>query len=106
MKKTEHLTEEEHENNKQCHLKEKAEELRQKMSETEEHVSKNLNEFIGSAAENLDKAAEKMHDTAEFFRKRNMDTIKKDFTHVVKKNPGQSLAMALLTGFLLGKIIR
>jgi ElaB/YqjD/DUF883 family membrane-anchored ribosome-binding protein len=71
----------------------------------EEQVTENLNNLMSSTAENLDKAAEKMHETAEFFRERNINTIKEDFSGVIKKNPAKTLGGALLIGFLIGKII-
>ena len=71
----------------------------------EEQVTENLNTIMNSTAENLDKAADKMHETAEFFRERNINTIKKDFSHVVKKNPAKTIGGALLIGFLIGKIL-
>jgi len=90
---------------KHFNLKQKAEELRKKTLEMEEQVSENLNNLMSSTAENLDKAAEKMHETAEFFRERKIDTIKEDFSHVVKKNPAKALGGALIVGFLIGKIL-
>jgi len=90
---------------KQFNLKQKAEDLRKKTQEMEEQVAENLNNIMSSTAENLDKAAEKMHETAEFFRERNMDTIKKDISHVVKKNPAKAFGGALLIGFIIGKIL-
>lgn len=90
---------------KHLNLKQKAEELRIKAQEMESQVTENLNILMNSTAKNLDKAADKMHETAEFFREKNMDTIKEDFSHVVKKNPLKALGGALLMGFLIGKII-
>jgi len=90
---------------KHINLKHKAEELRKKTLEMEEQVAENLNNLMSSTAENLDKAAEKMHETAEFFRERNVDAMKEDLSHAVKKNPAKALGGALLIGFLIGKIL-
>jgi len=46
-----------------------------------------------------------MHETAEFFRERNVDAMKEDLSHAVKKNPAKALGGALLIGFLIGKIL-
>lgn len=102
---SEHMTEEERNGGKQINLKEKAEEFRQRAQEMEEQISENLDNLMNTTAESLDKAANKMHETAEFFREKNMNTIKEDFSHAVKKNPAVTLGGALLVGFLIGKII-
>lgn len=104
MTEMEHLTEES-KNNKHHDLKEKAEKFKQKTLEMEEQVTQNLNNFISVTAENLDRAADKMHETAEFFRQRNMTTLKEDFSHTVQKKPMHALGGAMLLGFLIGKII-
>ena len=101
----EHMTEEELNGGKQQGLKEKGEDFRQKAIEMQEQLSENLDNLMSSTAENLDKAAEKMHETAEFFRERNADTLKEDLSHAVKKNPAKALGGAMLVGFLIGKII-
>ena len=102
---TEPMLEEELNGGKQINLKNKAEELRKKAQEMEEQVTENLNNLMSSTAENLDKAAEKMHETAAFFRERNMESVKEDFSHVIKKNPLQTIGGALFVGFLIGKTI-
>ncbi len=90
---------------KPFNLKEKADELMKKTFDMQEQMTENLNNMMNTTAENLDKAAEKMHETAEFFREKNMDSVKEDFSEVVKKNPAKALGGALLVGFLIGKII-
>lgn len=102
---SEHMTAEELNGGKHQNLKEKGEELRQKAMEMQEQLSENLDNLMSSTAENLDKAADKMHETAEFFRERNTDTLKEDLSKVVKKNPAKALGGAMLIGFLIGKIL-
>ncbi|MEI8388770.1 MAG: hypothetical protein WCG23_02680 [bacterium] len=102
---SEHITAEELNGGKQHNLKEKGEELKQKALEIQKQLSENLDSLMSSTAKNLDKAAEKIHETAEFFRERDSDTLKKDFSHVVKKHPEKALGGALLIGFLIGKIL-
>lgn len=102
---SEHITAEERNGKKQHDLREKAEEFKLRAQEMEEQLTENLNNIMNSTAENLDKAAEKMHDTAEFFRSKNMNTIKTDLSHYVRKNPIQFFGGALIAGFLVGKIL-
>lgn len=102
---SEHILEEELNGGKHVDFKQKAEDLRKKTQEMEEQVEENLNNIMSSTAENLEKVAEKMHETAKFFKDRNVDTLKDDFSHIVKKNPVKALGGALLIGFLAGKII-
>lgn len=102
---SEQMTAEELNGGRQFNLKQKSEELRKKALEMQEQVTENLNNLMESTAENLDKAAEKMHETAEFFREKNMDTMKDDLSKVVKKNPTKAIGGALLIGFLIGKIL-
>ena len=102
---TEHMTEEERNGGKHINLKEKAEEFRQKARETEEQLTENLDNMMNSTAEKLEKAAEKMHETAEFFKSKNVHNLKKDASHIIKKNPMGILGGALFIGFLIGKTI-
>lgn len=92
-------------NEMQENLVEKAEQLKKRACEIEEQVSSNINELMSNTAEKLDKAAGKLHNTAEFFRSNNVSKIKEDVSTVIRKNPGKSLAGAIILGFLAGKII-
>jgi len=83
----------------------KAEELQQKASEVQEKVVQSINMAMNSAADSLDVTANKMHDASKFFRDKNVDSIKEDFSGFIKKYPAQTLAGALIFGFLFGKVI-
>ncbi|OGI01372.1 MAG: hypothetical protein A2Y25_02645 [Candidatus Melainabacteria bacterium GWF2_37_15] len=89
----------------QNNLIEKAEQFKKKACEMEEQVSANINDLMVNTADRLDQAADKMKSTAEFFRNKNVNTIKEDVSVMVRNNPGKSLLGAIAIGFLVGKIL-
>ncbi|MDD3012651.1 MAG: hypothetical protein PHC34_03000 [Candidatus Gastranaerophilales bacterium] len=82
-----------------------AEELQQKASEVQEKVAQSINMAMNSAADSLDVTANKMQEASKFFRDKNVDSIKDDVSGFIKKYPGQTLAGALIFGFLFGKVL-
>jgi len=82
-----------------------AEEIQQKASEVQEKVVQSINTAMNSAADSLDVTANKMQEASKFFRDRNVDSIKDDISGFIKKYPGQTLAGAVIFGFLFGKVL-
>lgn len=82
-----------------------AEDLRQKANEVQEKVTQSINVAMKSAADSLDATANKMHDASNFFRDKNVDSLKEDFSGLVKKYPSQTVAGAVIFGFLFGKML-
>lgn len=80
-------------------------EIRAKAAETQEKVVNSINMAMNSAAEGLDVTASKIHDASKFFKEKNVDSIKEDLSGLIKKYPAQTLAGALLFGFLFGKVL-
>ena len=68
----------------QNNLIEKAEQFKKKACEMEEQVSANINDLMVNTADRLDQAADKMKSTAEFFRNKNVNTLKEDVSVMVK----------------------
>lgn len=53
-----------------------------------------------------DKVAGGMHSTAEWLRNNDMDSMKRSVEEQVRTNPGRSLLVAAVAGYLIGKAIR
>ena len=53
-----------------------------------------------------DKVAGGMHSTAEWLRNNDMDSMKRNVEEQVRTNPGRSLLVAAVAGYLIGKAIR
>ena len=101
--------------------------LKDKASEFGRKASDAIDENIASAATGLDKAAATLHGRAEslpgvdkvsslahsaadklsatagYFREHDVDRIKEDLKTLVRNNPGPSLLVAGVIGFLLGR---
>jgi hypothetical protein len=102
--------------NSAIHLKDKASELGRKATDA-------IDENIASAAIGLDKAAATLHGKAEnlnasglahaaadklsatagYFREHDVARIKEDLKTLAKNNPGPSLLVAGVIGFLVGR---
>jgi|GEM_PF-2704160 len=82
-----------------------AEELKNKVTDIQEKLSQHINMAMKSAADNLDITADKMHEASNFFRDRNVDTLRDDVSGFIKRYPTQTLAGALIFGFLFGKVL-
>ncbi|MGC4050235.1 MAG: hypothetical protein QM757_12695 [Paludibaculum sp.] len=48
-------------------------------------------------------AADKLSETAEYVREHDVDTMMTDVKKVVRRNPGPSLLIAAVIGFLVGR---
>lgn len=79
--------------------------LKQKSAEMQEKAIEGLNKAMAATAENLDKTANKLHDASRFFRDKNADSLKEDFSNLVKKYPGKTLAAIAFVGFVFGRMI-
>lgn len=53
-----------------------------------------------------DKVAGGMHSTAEWLRNNDMDSMKRNVEEQVRTNPGRSLLVAAVAGYLIGKALR
>ena len=53
-----------------------------------------------------DKVAGGMHSTAEWLRNNDLDSMKRNVEEQVRTNPGRSLLVAAVAGYLIGKAIR
>lgn len=53
-----------------------------------------------------DKVAGGMHSTAEWLRQNDLDSMKRGVEEQVRTNPGRSLLIAAVAGYLIGKVIR
>lgn len=53
-----------------------------------------------------DKVAGGMHSTADWLRNNDMDSMKRNVEEQVRTNPGRSLLVAAVAGYLIGKVIR
>ena len=82
-----------------------AEHMKQKTVEMQEKATESLNKAMSATAESLDKTANKLHDVSKFFRDKDADGLKEDFSNLVKKYPGKTLAGIAFVGFLIGRII-
>jgi TolA-binding protein len=86
-------------------MQQQAGDINEKAAEMQEKVVQSINTAMNSAAESLDATANKMHEASKFFRNKNVDTIKGDLSDFIRKYPGQTLAGALIFGFLFGKVL-
>lgn len=92
-------------NDLQAEMYSQAEQMKKNAAEMQEKVIQGVNKAMNSAAENLDKAADRMHEASRFFRDKNADSIRDDVKGLVKKHPTQTLAGAVILGFLFGRIL-
>ena len=53
-----------------------------------------------------EKVAGGMHSTAEWLRENDMDSMKRGVEEQVRTNPGRSLLIAAVAGYLIGKVLR
>lgn len=53
-----------------------------------------------------DKVAGGMHSTAEWLRNNDLDSMKRNVEEQVRTNPGRSLLVAAVAGYLIGKVMR
>lgn len=53
-----------------------------------------------------DKVAGGMHSTAEWLRNNDLDSMKRNVEDQVRTNPGRSLLVAAVAGYLIGKVMR
>jgi vacuolar-type H+-ATPase subunit H len=53
-----------------------------------------------------EKVADGMHSTAEWLRENDMDSMKRGVEEQVRTNPGRSLLIAAVAGYLIGKVLR
>lgn len=53
-----------------------------------------------------DKVAGGMHSTADWLRNNDLDSMKNGVEEQVRSNPGRSLLVAAVAGYLIGKVIR
>jgi ElaB/YqjD/DUF883 family membrane-anchored ribosome-binding protein len=107
-----------------------AAQLKARASEIGRMAADKIDEKMSSAAAGLDKAAASLHDTAEnlpgvetargmahsaadklsatagYVREHDVDTMTRGVRAVVRKNPGQSLIIAGVIGFLIGRSFR
>ena len=108
-------------------ISDSATQLKDKASELGRKATDVIDENIASAATGLDKAAATLHGRAEnlpgidkvsglahsaadklsatagYFREHDVDRIKEDLKMLVKNNPGPSLLVAAIVGFLVGR---
>lgn len=91
--------------NLQSEMYAQADQMKKNAEEMHEKVIHGVNKAMCSAAENLDKAADRMHEASRFFRDKNADTIRDDVKGLVKKHPAQTVAGAVILGFLFGRIL-
>jgi ElaB/YqjD/DUF883 family membrane-anchored ribosome-binding protein len=108
-------------------LSERAGYVKDKVSDVARTASDKINEGRSTAADGLDAAASTLHDkapslpggeklsefahaaadrlstTAEYVRKHDVNRMMADVEALVKNNPGPSLAVAAVFGFLVGR---
>jgi ElaB/YqjD/DUF883 family membrane-anchored ribosome-binding protein len=53
-----------------------------------------------------EKVAGGMHSTADWLRENDMDSMKRGVEEQVRTNPGRSLLLAAVAGYLIGKVLR
>ncbi|QOY91194.1 hypothetical protein [Paludibaculum fermentans] len=104
-----------------------AAQLKAKASELGRRAAEKIDENMTSAADGLDKAASSLHGTAEhlpgvdavsgfahstadrlsatagYVREHDVDSMMTGVRAIVRKNPGQSLIIAGVVGFLIGR---
>lgn len=102
-------------------------ELKEKVSEYGRKAADKIDQNLQSAAAGLDRAAATLHEkadnppgvktisglthsaadklseTAEYVREHDVDTMMTDVKKVVRRNPGPSLLVAAVIGFLVGR---
>ena len=105
-------------------MKDLAERARGKASELGEAAVRKVDEKRGPAAEALESAASTLHQKADkvttlahgaadrmenaaaYVRDHNARDMASDLEQFVRSHPGQSLAVAAVFGFLLGRVLR
>lgn len=81
------------------------EDLNLKFNEMQEKMMHGINQAMQTTACNLDQTADKLHNTAEFFREKNCDSLKFDSEKIIKKYPFYSIGTAVILGLFVGKIL-
>ncbi len=71
-----------------------------------EQTASVLHENSDKAASVSHRAADKIQATADYIRQNNLKAMTDDFTGVIRRYPAQSLAAALVAGFLLARSFR
>jgi len=79
---------------------------REPIANTLDKSASSLHETGDSAARAAHATADKLHSTAEYVRKNDVQSMVGDITDLAKQHPGQCLAVAVGIGFLLGRFLR